>query len=134
MNSSDAVIFNLNNLPISMLETTKRKNQKWINYASDPIDGEQIMNSKFFELHKNSFDWSASYDDSNSDFLSLAFRTLNLTWDMKETSKIHASQNLVNRVNLVATLINECDEDDDAYKDYLKFIKMAQLYNLGDNL
>ncbi len=121
---SDAVIFNLNNLPISMFETTKRKNQKWINYASDPIDGEQIMNSNFFESNENSFDWSASYDDSNSDFMSLAYRALNLTWDMRETSKIHASQNLVNRENLVATLINECDEDDDAYKDYLKFINL----------
>ena len=115
MNKSDAVVFNINKVPIS-INATKRHGQKWINLVNGPIDGE---NYDFIKTHENSFDWSASYE-SDSDFLSIAYKTLNLTWNIHESLDFDIPN--VNKKNLVATLINDCVE----YERHSKFINLLR--------
>jgi hypothetical protein len=119
LNKSDAVLFNLNNLPLN-LPKDKRTGQKWINFLTSPIDSKFYASIK--KIHQNTFDWSATYD-SDSNFLPYFYRNFNLTWSNKTLhDKIY--KNVFMKEGIAAAIINDCDE----YTDHLTYVKTIKKY------
>ena len=120
---SDAVLFNLNNLPFKFPEQ-KQSNQKWINVLYEPID---TVNYMFLMNLKEKFDWSATYE-AESDFVSLYYRDLNMVW--KSNRGYSKNTNFSSKKNAIAALVNDCNKKNDhlVYLESLRKYKHVEIY------